>query len=82
MVLSRSIPTPAGERRASHQRAWREICPGEYRFDVARLPFTDPGNLLAVNIFRVMAHAPAAAKGFASCGTRILARPTGSSEGS
>jgi 4-carboxymuconolactone decarboxylase len=39
---------------------------------MARLPLTDPGNLLAVNIFRVMCHAPAAAKGFSSCGTRIL----------
>jgi 4-carboxymuconolactone decarboxylase len=39
---------------------------------VARLPFTDPGPNLAVNIFKVMNNAPAAAKGFSSCGSRIL----------
>lgn len=39
---------------------------------MARLPFTDPGSNLAVNIFKVMNHAPAAAKGFSSCGSRIL----------
>jgi 4-carboxymuconolactone decarboxylase len=39
---------------------------------VARLPFTDPGRNLGVNIFRVMAHAPEAARGFSSCGSRLL----------
>lgn len=39
---------------------------------MARLPFTDPGRNLAVNIFRVMSHAPEAAKGFSSCGSRLL----------
>ncbi len=39
---------------------------------MARLPFTDPGKNLAVNIFRVMNHAEQAAKGFASCGSRLL----------
>ncbi len=39
---------------------------------MARLPFTDPGRNLGVNIFRVMAHAPEAAKGFSSCGSRLL----------
>ena len=39
---------------------------------MARLPFTDPGGNLGVNIFRVMAHAPEAAKGFSSCGSRLL----------
>lgn len=39
---------------------------------MARLPFTDPGKNLAVNIFRVMSHAPQAAKGFSSLGSRIL----------
>lgn len=39
---------------------------------MARLPYTDPGRNLAVNIFRVMAHAPEAAKGFSSCGSRLL----------
>jgi alkylhydroperoxidase family enzyme len=39
---------------------------------MARLPFTDPGQNLGVNIFRVMAHAEAAAKGFSSAGSRLL----------
>lgn len=39
---------------------------------MARLPYTDPGQNLAVNIFRVMSHAEAAAKGFSSCGSRLL----------
>ncbi|HYZ92150.1 MAG TPA: carboxymuconolactone decarboxylase family protein [Actinomycetota bacterium] len=39
---------------------------------MARLPFTDPGENLGVNIFRVMAHAPEAARGFSSCGSRLL----------
>jgi alkylhydroperoxidase family enzyme len=39
---------------------------------VARLPFTDPGRNLGVNIFRVMTHAPEAARGFSSCGSRLL----------
>ena len=39
---------------------------------MARLPFTDPGRNLAVNIFRVLAHAPEAARGFSSCGSRLL----------
>jgi uncharacterized peroxidase-related enzyme len=39
---------------------------------VARLPFTDPGKNLGVNIFRVMNNAPNAAKGFSSLGSRIL----------
>lgn len=39
---------------------------------MARLPFTDPGKNLAVNIFKVMNHAPAGAKGFSSLGSRIL----------
>ncbi|MGH2757957.1 MAG: carboxymuconolactone decarboxylase family protein [Actinomycetota bacterium] len=39
---------------------------------MARLPFTDPGRNLAVNIFRVMSHAPEAARGFSSCGSRLL----------
>jgi uncharacterized peroxidase-related enzyme len=39
---------------------------------MARLPFTDPGKNLGVNIFRVMNNAPAAAKGFSSLGSRIL----------
>jgi len=39
---------------------------------MARLPFTDPGKNLAVNIFKVMNNAPAAAKGFSSLGSRIL----------
>jgi 4-carboxymuconolactone decarboxylase len=51
---------------------WAESCPRRYRFAVARLPFTDPGSNLAVNIFRVMNNAPAMAKGFSSLGSRIL----------
>jgi hypothetical protein len=47
-------------------------CPRRYRFGVARLPFTDPGRNLNVNIFRVLAHAPEAARGFSSCGSRLL----------
>ena len=39
---------------------------------MARLPFTDPGSNLAVNIFRVMNNAPNMAKGFSSLGSRIL----------
>lgn len=39
---------------------------------MARLPFTDPGKNLGVNIFRVMTHAPEAARGFSSCGSRLL----------
>ncbi len=39
---------------------------------MARLPFTDPGKNLGVNIFRVMSHAPEAARGFSSCGSRLL----------
>jgi uncharacterized peroxidase-related enzyme len=39
---------------------------------MARLPFIDPGKNLGVNIFRVMAHAPEAARGFSSCGSRLL----------
>jgi alkylhydroperoxidase family enzyme len=39
---------------------------------MARLPYTDPGKNLGVNIFRVMNNAPAAAKGFSSLGSRIL----------
>ena len=39
---------------------------------MARIPFTDPGKNLAVNIFKVMNNAPAAAKGFSSLGSRIL----------
>ena len=39
---------------------------------MARLPFTDPGANLGVNIFKVMNNAPAAAKGFSSLGSRIL----------
>jgi uncharacterized peroxidase-related enzyme len=39
---------------------------------VARLPYTDPGKNLGVNIFRVMSHAPEAARGFSSCGSRLL----------
>jgi uncharacterized peroxidase-related enzyme len=39
---------------------------------VARLPDTDPGKNLGVNIFRVMSHAPEAARGFSSCGSRLL----------
>jgi alkylhydroperoxidase family enzyme len=39
---------------------------------MARLPFTDPGRNLGVNIFRVMSHAEQAAKGFSSCGSRLL----------
>ncbi len=39
---------------------------------MARLPFTDPGRNLNVNIFRVLAHAPEAARGFSSCGSRLL----------
>lgn len=39
---------------------------------VARLPYTDPGSNLGVNIFRVMNNAPNVAKGFSSCGSRIL----------
>jgi 4-carboxymuconolactone decarboxylase len=39
---------------------------------VARLPFTDPGKNLGVNIFRVMNNAPEVAKGFSSLGSRIL----------
>jgi 4-carboxymuconolactone decarboxylase len=39
---------------------------------VARLPFTDPGKNLAVNIFRVMSHSEPGAKGFSSLGSRIL----------
>ena len=39
---------------------------------VARLPMTDPGKNLGVNIFRVMNNAPAAAKGFSSLGSRLL----------
>ncbi len=39
---------------------------------MARLPLTDPGKNLGVNIFRVMAHAPEAARGFSSCGSRLL----------
>jgi alkylhydroperoxidase family enzyme len=39
---------------------------------VARLPFTDPGRNLGVNIFKVMSHAPEAARGFSSCGSRLL----------
>ncbi|MEX2393996.1 MAG: carboxymuconolactone decarboxylase family protein [Actinomycetota bacterium] len=39
---------------------------------MARLPFTDPGSNLAVNIFRVMNNAPLMAKGFSSLGSRIL----------
>jgi uncharacterized peroxidase-related enzyme len=49
-----------------------QFCPHEYRFAVARLPDTDPGKNLAVNIFRVMSHAPEAARGFSSCGSRLL----------
>ena len=47
-------------------------CARGYRFGVARIPFTDPGKNLGVNIFRVMAHAPEAARGFSSCGSRLL----------
>jgi alkylhydroperoxidase family enzyme len=39
---------------------------------MARLPFTDPGRNLGVNIFKVMSHAEQAAKGYASCGSRLL----------
>lgn len=39
---------------------------------MARLPFTDPGKNLGVNIFRVMNNAPEVAKGFSSLGSRIL----------
>ena len=39
---------------------------------MARVPFTDPGKNLGVNIFRVMNHAEQAAKGFSSCGSRLL----------
>lgn len=39
---------------------------------MARLPYTDPGSNLGVNIFRVMNNAPNIAKGFSSCGSRIL----------
>lgn len=39
---------------------------------MARLPYTDPGPNLGVNIFRVMNNAPNIAKGFSSCGSRIL----------
>lgn len=39
---------------------------------MARLGFTDPGPNLGVNIFRVMNNAPNVAKGFSSCGSRIL----------
>lgn len=39
---------------------------------MARLPFTDPGRNLAVNIFRVMNNAPVVATGFASLGSRLL----------
>lgn len=39
---------------------------------MARLPYTDPGKNLGVNIFRVMSHAPEAARGFSSCGSRLL----------
>ena len=39
---------------------------------MARLPFTDPGKNLGVNIFRVLSHAPEAARGFSSCGSRLL----------
>ncbi len=41
---------------------------------MARLPFTDPAPNLDVNIFRVLNHAPEAAKGFSSCGSRLLAQ--------
>jgi 4-carboxymuconolactone decarboxylase len=39
---------------------------------VARLPDTDPGKNMGVNIFRVMNHAPEVSKGYSSCGSRIL----------
>jgi alkylhydroperoxidase family enzyme len=60
-------PTPHPGDRRLEQR-----CPAGYRFAVARLPYTDPGKNLGVNIFRVMNNAPAAAKGFSSCGSRLL----------
>jgi uncharacterized peroxidase-related enzyme len=49
-----------------------EIWTRRYRFVVARLPFTDPGENLGVNIFRVMNNAPMAAKGYSSLGSRLL----------
>jgi alkylhydroperoxidase family enzyme len=39
---------------------------------MSRLPFTDPGKNLGVNIFRVMNHAEQGAKGFSSLGSRLL----------
>lgn len=41
---------------------------------MARLPYTDPGEQLPLNIFRLIAHAPKLAKGYAGLGGRILAR--------
>lgn len=41
---------------------------------MARLPFTE--SEIPANIFRVMAHAPAVAKGFSSMGTRLLTQTT------
>lgn len=51
---------------------WSEPVPVGIVSRVARLPFTDPGRNLNVNIFRVLAHAPEAARGFSSCGSRLL----------
>lgn len=41
---------------------------------MARLPYTDPGENLPVNIFHVMNHAPKLARGYSGLGGRILAR--------
>ena len=39
-----------------------------------RLPYTDPGEQLPLNIFRLMGHTPKLARGYAGLGGRILAR--------
>ena len=41
---------------------------------MARLPYTDPGDQLPLNIFRLMNHAPKLARSFSEFGGRILAR--------
>jgi AhpD family alkylhydroperoxidase len=41
---------------------------------VPRVPYTDPGEQLPLNIFRTINHAPKLAKGYAGLGGRILAR--------
>lgn len=53
-------------------RDWSNPVPAGIVSPVARVPDIDPGKNLGVNIFRAMNNAPAAAKGFSSCGSRLL----------